>query len=241
MIPYWRVPVGLLDKAITHALAQTADVTVLVAGDGEVPPTTVRHDRLVVGTFPTNLGAPATQQAMLWGSPFPWYAPHGADDWVDRDHVARLLAARADVVIPAAVWSHQLDGRTVIRRRSGVVEVGLFRTAVLRAVGGYGAQERCGQDSLFVSILLRTERCAFAAKPTYHKVARLGSLTTDPATKGGSPYRTEMRLRNQAVLAECARLGWQRDAIRAYRESLVPPELRTQLEDRAALVARWLT
>ena len=160
---------------------------------------------------------------------------------MDRDHVARLLAARADVVIPAAVWSHQFDGQTVVRHKSGVVEVGLFRTSVLKAIGGYGAQERCGQDSLFVSILLKTEGWAFAAKPTYHKVARLGSLTTDPETKGGSPYRTAMRLRNQAVLAECARLGWKREAIRAYRETLIPPELRVQVEDRAALVAQWLT
>lgn len=245
-IPYWGVPAEFIDRAARHAVAQTFDDTVvLIAGDGQVPPVSYRHDRLVVGTFPTNRGAPHTQQAMILGSPFAWYAPHGADDWVERDHIASLVAVRRPYGIAGSsrIWYHQDGKATIIMRSSRTyIEFGLFDTAILRAIGGYNAAEPCGQDSVLISVLLSTIGARLTRRPTYHKQHREDSLTHHPETRGGSPLRTGVRLRNREVLAECARIGWRdRAAIRAYRESLVTGQVRTELEDRVALVAKWLT
>jgi hypothetical protein len=245
-IPYWGVPGPLIDKAVRHALAQTfQDTVVLVAGDGQRPPVTVRHDRLVVGTFPTNMGAPATQQAMILGSPFAWYAPHGADDWTEPGHIASLVALRRPTaaVGSGSIW-YDIPGRTpqLFRSARTYIEFGMFDTRLLRSIGGYNAAEPCGQDSVLISVLVNTAGVRLTARPTYHKLHRDDSLTHHPDTRGGSPLRTGVRLRNREALAHCAAIGWRnRAAIRAYRESLVPAAIQTQLEDRAALVARWLS
>lgn len=237
-----RVPPELLEAAIRHALAQThRDTIVLVAGDGERPAVSFTHDRLVVGTFPAHRGAPFTQQAMLLGSPFSHYAPHGADDWTEPDHVATLLGLRRPAAGSGVIWFHQGAASSVHRSPRTWIEFGVFETTALRSVGGYNAAEPCGQDSVLTSILLQTHGVALSRRPTYHKNFRVGSLTHDPATRQGSPIREAVKVRNRAVLTRCAELGWRsRGAIRAYREGLVPPAIQTQLEDRAADVARWL-
>lgn len=241
-IPYFGVPAELVDKAVRHALAQThRDTVVLVAGDGQVPPVSIRDDRLVVGTFPRNRGAPCTQQAMILGSPFAWYAPHGADDWTEPNHVASLLALRSQVNGSGLIWYHQPGRAQLFRSSRTYIEFGVLDTGLLRSIGGYNAAEPCGQDSVVISLLVHTAKVRLTDRPTYHKLHREDSLTHDPATRNGSPLRQGVKARNALVLAECARLGWQnREAIRRYRDSLVPPDLRGELEDRAALVAKWL-
>jgi len=241
-IPYYGVPSALIDKAVTCALRQiVTDHVVLVVGDGQVPPVTVRHDRLVVGSFPTNHGAPFVQQAMLLGSPFEWYAPHGADDWTERTHLASLAAMRHRATGSSQVWWHQPAVRPKLLRSSRTwIEFGLFRTDLLRAIGGYNPAEPCGQDSVVISLLLKTSGVRLTRTPTYHKVFRADSLTHHPDTKQGSPLRVAVKGRNRAVLLACERLGWKPDAIRAYRESLVPAGVQTDLEDAASLVAKWL-
>jgi hypothetical protein len=242
-IPYFGVPANMIDKAVVHALAQTHPNTiVLVAGDGQRPPVTVRDDRLVIGTFPTNRGTPFTQQAMIAGSPFEWYAPHGADDFTARDHIATLLATRAQAAGSSCIWWHEPQRPArILRSRRTWIEFGLFSTTLLRAIGGYGAQEPCGQDSVVTSILAQHPGVRLTTKPTYHKVFRADSLTHDPRTRQGSDIRVGVKARNRDVLLRCEAIGWRNHgAIRAYRESLVPPELRTELDDRAAMVAQWL-
>lgn len=244
-IPYFGVPAELIDRAARHAVDQTfADTVVLVAGDGQRPPVSYRHDRLVVGTFPTNRGAPHTQQAMILGSPFAWYAPHGADDWIDRHHISSLVALRRPSAAAGSsrIWYHQ-DGKEPIlmRSRRTYIEFGLFDTNLLRSLGGYNAAEPCGQDSVLISVLLMTVGVRLTERPTYHKQHREDSLTHHPDTRGGSPLRTGVRERNRAVLARCAEIGWRnRQKVREYRDSLVTGDAKTELEDRAALVAKWL-
>lgn len=236
------IPPGLLDKAVRHALAQTySNTVVLAAGDGVKPAISFTHERLVVGAFPVNRGAPFVQQAMLLGSPFPWYAPHGADDWIEPNHVASLLALKFPVAGSGVIYYHEGTRVRVIRSSRTYIEFGVLDAALLRSVGGYNAAEPCGQDSVLISVLLGTAGRRLTTKPTYHKLHRADSLTHHPDTRGGSPLRTGVRERNRVVLNECQRIGWRdRGAIRTYRESLVPPALGAELEDRAADVARWL-
>jgi hypothetical protein len=237
-----RIPGELLDKAVRHALAQTAEVVVMVIGDGNRPPVSVNDDRLIVRAFPEHRGAPFVQQAMILGSPFPHYAPHGADDWIEPNHIASLMALRFPVAGSGAIYYHEGSRIRVLRSSRTYIEFGVLDTALLRSIGGYNAAEPCGQDSVLISILLGTAGKRLTQRPTYHKLHREDSLTHHPDTRGGSPVRTGVRLRNHEILAECERIGWKhRGRIRAYRDSLVPPELRTELEDRAALVAKWLS
>src|SRR3990167_1111138 len=241
-IPYWNVPGELIDKAARHALAQTAETVVLVVGDGQKPPVSFTHDRLVVRRFPEHRGAPFDQQAMILGSPFPWYAPHGADDWIEPNHVASLLALRFPVAGSGSIFYHEGSRVRVLRSSRTYVEFGVLDTALLRSIGGYNAAEPCGQDSVLISVLLGSAGKRLTRNPTYHKLHRADSLTHHPDTRGGSLLRTGVRVRNRVILAECQRIGWsKRPAIKAYRDSLVPASLRAELDDRAADVARWLT
>lgn len=241
-IPYYGVPAELIDKAAKHALNQTVDCVVLIVGDGQKPPVSVRDDRLVVGTLPRNHGAPFTQQAMLLGSPFEWYAPHGADDFIAHEHLSTLLALRHPACGSSIIWYHDGSKARLLRSTRTWIEFGLFRTDTLRSIGGYGAQEPCGQDSLFSSILLQTDGVRLTRKPTYHKVFRSDSLTHAPGTRQGSAVRLGVKERNREVFLGCQRLGWRnREAIRAYRSGLLSDPLRSELEDSTALIARWLT
>lgn len=239
-IPYYGVAADLLEVAVVHALAQTADVVVLVAGDGQRPPITLRHDRLVVGTFATNRGTPFTQQAMLLGSPFDHYAPHGADDWIDSDHIATLLGASSRAAGSRSILFHTGDEAQVLTSPRTWIEFGAFRSDRLRAVGGYNPMERAGQDSVLTAILLKTGGVALTNRPTYHKRNRPDSLTHHPDTRQGSPFRVAIKERNRIVLRECERLGWHPALIRRYREGLVGTDTRIELEYASRQVARWL-
>jgi hypothetical protein len=241
-IPYFGVQGELVDKAVRHALAQTAETIVLVVGDGQRPPISFMHDRLVVGTFPEHRGAPFVQQAMILGSPFQWYAPHGADDWIEPDHVASLLALRAPVNGSGRIFYHERGKVRILASPRTFIEFGCIDTGLLRAVGGYNAGEPCGQDSVLITVLTQSARVRLSRRPTYHKLHRADSLTHDPKTRGGSPLRTAVRVRNRKAILEMRRIGYRnRERIRAFRESLVPAAIRAELEDRAALVARWLS
>lgn len=234
------IPPELLDKAVTHALAQDTDVVVLVAGDGEQPPVSVRDDRLVVGKLTGHHGAPFVQQAMLLGSPFPWYAPHGADDWIEPNHVSSLLALRGEINGSGLIWYHGPKRVELLRSPRTWIEFGVMGTEALRSIGGYNPAEPFGQDSVLISVALRTRKVRLSRRPTYHKQWRAESLTHDPATRGGSPSRTAVRARNREVLLECGRRGWRPAAVRQFRESIVPADVRKALERSSALVAKWL-
>ena len=242
-IPYFRCE-PYIDEAVGHVLAQTyTDLVCLVAGDGEVPVTKHRDDRLVLCAWHVNRGAPFTQQAMLLGSPFAWYAPHGADDWADPEYLERLMLRGAPAVGSRSLWFHYDDGTTVRRDNDpAYVEFGVFSRDLLRSVGGYGVDRVCGQDTLlFEQLVPHLVPMAWSDEPGYHKRMRDGSLTHNPDTGFGSAYRQEVVWHNAEVAAMCARIGFDDVAtIRTYRETLVPIGLRDELQDRADDVARAL-
>lgn len=242
-VPYFRAG-PFIDEAVRNVLAQTyRDLVCLVAGDGEVPPVTIRDDRLVVMAFPTNEGAPHTQQAMLMGSPFGWYAAHGADDWTDPEYLERLMALGTEANASRALWLHHETGVERRENDPAYVEFGVFSADLLRAVGGYGVEKRCGMDTLlYEDILPRVAPIAWCDEPAYHKRMRADSLTHAPDTGFGTPYRNGVVAHNAEVRERCAQIGWaDAPAIRAYRASLVPRELRGVLDDRTAAVQAALS
>lgn len=232
-IPYWGCP-DLVDRAVRSVLAQTVrDISVVVIGDGEEPPLAGLHDgRLEVYTLPANRGTYFAHQLVLHASPRRWFAPVDADDWVEPNHLERLLARGAEAVVPGALWYHDARrGADPVRqgRRAGW-HVGLFGTDRLRAIGGYEPDARLSQDLHTLRILALAGPVERIHEPTYHRWKRAGSLTTHPATNLSSEARQRARARNRATLAAC-RVRRRPDRIRAYRESLVALDLRAELAE----------
>src|ERR1019366_9049646 len=112
------------------------DVRVIVIGDGENPPLSGIGDaRLQVYNLPANRGAYFALQLALLASPYPWFAPFGADDWAEPDHLERLAAVaartQAESISTGAVFTN--SGEVHL----GLYEVGLFARSRITAIGGY--------------------------------------------------------------------------------------------------------
>jgi hypothetical protein len=249
-IPYWRCG-PWIERAVRSVLAQThRDLVCAVIGDGEAPPLDgIRDDRLVVYSYPTNRGAYFAQDVAIWASPFEWYAPVAADDWVDPDHIESLLAHEADVACGALRYhnehfcpgdpEHAACRGTVVRK---AYEVGIYRTERYREIGAHNPGERLGQDSLTLKVMRIVAPVGASTVPTYNRLGRAGSLCTDPATDIRSPARTEMRRRNRAIVARCediaasppvrANRPAKAARVRTFRDGLVPPALAAELAER---------
>lgn len=235
-MPYYGCP-ELLERAVRSVLRQTVrDLALIVVGDGEEPPIRVRDNRLTVMTLPWNRGPYFAQQVILEASPFEWYAPHGADDWSDPDHLQRLVVTGGPAVVTGAVWFHR--GQNV-RIHHAPYEVGLFSRDRLLALGGHNAAERLGQDTLLMRLLRLTGPVRTTSHPTYHRVRRQGSLMTDPDTRPGSKARNDVRVRNRAVFRKATELR-DPELIRAWRHQRVPGLIRDEVAEQAARLREML-
>lgn len=236
-IPYYGCP-ELVGRAVASALCQTVrDIAVIVVGDGEDPPLRgIRDDRLIVMTLPGNRGPYFAQQVILEASPFLWYAPHGADDWSEPDHLERLVATGGSAIVTGAVWFHH--GR-IVRIHRAPYEVGLFSRQRLLGIGGHNPAERLGQDTLLMRLLRLTGPVRTTTEPTYHRVKRPGSLMTHPSTRPGSRARNEVRARNRVVFRTARDLGTP-DAIRTWRQSRVPPAITAEVAEQSDRLRRML-
>jgi glycosyltransferase involved in cell wall biosynthesis len=232
-IAYYGVP-DLIERAVRSVLAQThTDLELLVIGDGQEPPALdVADARLHVHTTARNRGPYFCQAVALAASPHEWYATVGADDWVEPDHLERLLAANASAVIPAYIWNDEH------REQAWLSETGITATERLRDIGGFNASERIGQDSLNARLLRDHGGILKTRKATYHRVTRDGSLTTAPETGIGSPARLAVRSRNHNVLRATRRMSVPE--VRAYREALVPKRIRDEVAAEAERLAESL-
>ena len=241
-IPYWHTAEAFIDEAVASVLASRHDDLVcLVAGDGAAPPVTVRDERLRVVTFPTNEGAPATQQAMLLGSPFEWYAPMGADDRIDPSYLETLLALGGLANASWCLWQFDASSSWTSRDYPGNpahTEFGVFDAELLRSVGGYGASRRCGQDTLlYLQLLPNLVEIRRTEMALYWKRDHPASLTHAPETTFGSPLRNEVFAHNAEVADTIARWGYGDLArIRQFREWLLGPELREVMAQRVEMV-----
>lgn len=236
-VPYFGVP-ELVGRCVQSILGQThRDIAVVVVGDGERPPVSFADSRLEVYTLPDNHGPYFAQMVALTASPFDRYAPVGADDWLEPDHLERLVAVGGEAVVTGAVWFHNLAGGVSIHE--GNYEVGLFDRDRLLSIGGHNPNERVGQDSLLIHLLRTTGDLRATHHPTYHRIKRPDSLMTSPLTGKGTPYRNDVRRRNRIVLADCKALGTE-ERIRAYRERLVPAHIRNELLEHAARLSERL-
>jgi hypothetical protein len=118
-------------------------------------------------------------------------------------------------------------------------EVGIYRVERYREIGAHNPDERIGQDSLTLKVMRLVAPVGATEIPTYHRLGREGSLSTDPSTNRRSPARFAMRRRNREIVARCEDLRTA-ERIRAYRESLVPAQIQAALDAQIALVSGQL-
>jgi glycosyltransferase involved in cell wall biosynthesis len=236
-VTYYEPCREYVERAVRSVLAQThRDLVCVVIGDGAEPPLAgIRDERLIVHSYPENRGAYFAQDVAILASPFEWYAPVAADDWVDPDHIARHVELNADMAC-GALWYHNdhYPEGIVVRK---AYEVGMYRTKRYLEIGAHNPAERLGQDSLTLKVMRIVRPVGATSHPTYHRLGRAGSLSTHPATRRDSPARQQMRRRNRAIVARCLRIAammpnLERRAarIREYRATLVPAPIRAALE-----------
>lgn len=232
---YFGVP-ELVERAVRSVLdSRHRDLHLLVIGDGQGPPLAgIRDDRLDVYTLPENRGTFFGHQLALRANPHRWHALVDADDWIDEDHLSRLMAiaktGATAISAPAVRWHHGDDPEGTVHVGSYIV--GMFRRWRLTEIGGFNPAERMGQDTLTLRLLRLVGRVAEGSvdEPTYHRLRRPDSLTTAPETRIGSVERNAMRVRNRAVFTTCQRLR-SAAAIAAYRTSIVPPRTADELAE----------
>jgi hypothetical protein len=228
-MPYYGVP-DLVERAVRSVLAQTErDIHLVVVGDGEEPPLRrIRDTRLDVFTMRTNRGAYFCHQLVLNASPHEWWSPHDADDWTERDHLERLRSKRGTAIVSGAIWFHTREG--VKKHHVATYWIGLYARERLLSFGGFNPSVRVGQDSLTLHMLRLSGSVARTSVPTYHRVKREGSLTTDPLTNMQSTYRRSVRSQNRRIVAACKGLP-DLAAVRRYREGLVPLDVREAMDE----------
>jgi len=245
-MPYWGCP-QYVERAVRSVLAQThRDLRLVVVGDGEEPPLDIDDERLTVYNLPENHGAYFAFQLILEASPDEWHAPHGADDWTEPDHLKRLLALGKDAVAVQTSWYHdarkEADPEGVLNGhgRRGL-HVGIFRSERLRAIGGYDPSTRLSQDTHVMRLLDLTGgyHRYYSEQPTYHRWKWAGSLTTAPATDLSSPARLAARAYNWPIFEHCIKLRHPH-LIREYRDSLVPAEIRAELDHHVGVLSSRL-
>ena len=233
-IPFYEPTRDLVEKSVRSVLAQThRDLVCVVVGDGSEPPLAISDSRLIVHSYPVNRGAYFAQDVAIWASPHEWYAPVASDDWVDPEHIDKLLAYNADTACGALYYhnDHYPDG-IVIRK---LYEVGIYRTRRFHEIGAHNPNERIGQDSLTIKVMRIVAPVGASSEPTYHRFGRQGSLSTHPDTNKHAPARIEMRQRNRQIVARCERLR-SPDRIKAYRQTWIPDDVQAALDEQVELL-----
>ena len=238
VIPYYNAA-EYIEQAVRSALEQTVAPQVVVIGDGQPVPLTFEHPRLTVYELPENHGTYFAIQLALLASPHRWFSVLGADDYLDPDHLERLIALGKPAVTMSSVSLSVNGGPERVYRSKGSFDVGVHDAAMLRSIGGYNPAERIGQDTLTMRLIRRTYGLTVSDCPTYHRRKRPDTLTTGTQYGHRSTARREMRARNRAVWVRCLHLHSRRE-IREYRASLVPTEVREALNVHAAALQMLL-
>lgn len=209
-MPYYGCA-ATVTRAVESVLSQShTDLTLVVVNDGDPEPpwpllADIDDPRLIRFELGGNRGRYFADAVVLQATDSPWFLVHDADDWCDADLVGSYLSTAIDQDADAVFGAHVIhrdDGRppAVLGFRDvlgpatdELADVAphqaLFRTDLLRGIGGYYGGLRIGFDTLLVNMVRMAGRVAYVETPLYHRVTREGSLTSSPETGFGSPAR----------------------------------------------------
>lgn len=203
-------------KAVETVLAQTHNnLRLIVINDGENPEMTwkpiadINDPRLTRFDLPTNHGRYYADAVTLKACQTKWLAIHDADDWSEPEWLAELVD-RANQTGALATFSPQhlhtgnrhkivpthpyAENQTPIPQLSEIAHhAGLYDVALLKSIGGHHPGFRVGYDTLLVNLIRLSTPIAVTSTPRYHRITRIGSLTTSAQTGFGSPARNEVK------------------------------------------------
>jgi glycosyltransferase involved in cell wall biosynthesis len=224
---------GYVRRAVLSVLAQTyRDLRVVVVndGDGDSPwgeLVDLSDPRLIRCELPQSHGPYFITEAVLGAGSSEYLLIQDADDWSEPDRISTLFDLLDSTGRGAANSGHYVDtvdpsgspreedltdrftrpiGTDFIDRTR---HHGLYKTGLLRSVGGYFGGFRVEYDRFIGNMLHLIGELDYTPRPLYHRSRRPGSLTLSSSTGHGSAYRADVHAKLEAmylaVLAESHR------------------------------------
>jgi glycosyltransferase involved in cell wall biosynthesis len=240
-----------LRRAVDSVLGQThANLQIVVINDGDEKEPwhlldDIQDDRLWRLSLPQNRGMYFTLEAALRATDCQYMLVQDSDDWSDPRRAELLLDNLAGTDYSASLSAQRLytseddDEGKLLRfaerlskppdadYRFVASHHGLYKTSVLRSIGGYYAGFRVEHDNFVVHVLHLLGRFGYVDEALYTRIKHPESLTRASTTGRGSPYRVHAR----ATYTEIYR--------RALEQSLADPSLaRASIRDDLAAVVR---
>lgn len=202
-------------------------VVVINDGDPETPWSVlwdITDPRLVRFTLSERRGPYFAMNVALAASPDPLFLVQDADDWSAPDRVMQLLGqlekdksnyaysmlaqfydAPTRSTLPPRLFSDPAHPIIDPSFRLRIPHHGLFRSHVLRSLGGYYGGFPFGYDELLTNLVLMTGRVSRAQGLLYWRRVRATSLTRSPITGMASSMRKAMRSQMGAIYEEVYR------------------------------------
>lgn len=232
-------------RAVDSILAQTfTDFVLVVVNDGGETPDLPEDPRLVMLQLDANRGRYYCDAVTLEACNTEWFTVHDADDWSEPhrfEHMLALATGREAVV--GGLLNYDL--RNSFRHPAPPLRKGdpnriqhlwhisaLYRTETLR--GLIAPSFRVGYDTLLANFLSIAADVAFDDALLYHRVRRMGSLTTDPKTNIRSPLRQREASQLLQMWKQISRRNPTLEHLRALVRQRVPEKIWQQVEADAA-------
>lgn len=221
-MPTYRKPMPMVREAVECVLANDAPLRLVIVSDAcplwdGLPDIT--DERVIRYELPENHGAFHASAVVLHAAKTPFWALHDSDDLTPPGRYDLLLSEIGDAdAIVTPVTQHNLDGTVVdkpvkpVRRGHGrsrhvaYSPAHIYRTQLLREVG-MPADIRVSLDSSMASLYWHRYSVKVAEGPPYIIRKTEGSLTMNPDTGHGSPYRDAVRRDVRARFREAVRTG----------------------------------
>lgn len=227
-------------RAADSILEQTfRDLVLVVVNDGGEQPDLPTDPRLVYFPLEQNRGRYYCDAVTLEACDTEWFTVHDADDWSEPSRYEHMLAlAGSHNVVTGGLLNY--DMRNSFRHPAPPLRRGdpnriqhlwhmsaLYRTETLR--GLIAPSFRVGYDTLLANFLSITADVAFDDALLYHRVRRMGSLTTDPRTNISSPLRRTEAAQLLAMWRSVSRRKPSLEHLKALVRQRVPEKVWQQV------------
>lgn len=243
-IPYYRNR-ATIRKAVESVLSQTYQHLVgVVVNDGDPDPPwkellNIRDPRLIQFELPNNEGRYFADAVAIDAINAPFFLMQDADDWSDPNRISvlldRLKSTNADAAISGMQKFLEIQGtlakwdtlrfpllKVPLTPKYGkrASHCGLFKTELLRSVGGYYAGFRYGYDTLLVNFLCMVGNVCYVDEVLYNALVRPESLSHSAETGMNSRSRRSVRTKLEWAYREAFQMYLKKERGEITNEQL---------------------
>jgi glycosyltransferase involved in cell wall biosynthesis len=250
------------------------DIRVIVMNDGDPNPpwpaiADIRDPRLWRVEFRESEGPYFAVAAALFASRSPFLLVQDADDWSEPDRISKLLRVLAENDVGAAISAERLhyekscmfphESLQPTRLEDFTWSImhpptrnmfftcqhhGLFRTDLLRRLGGYYGGFRVSYDLLMMRVMHLLGELSCTSEPLYNRLRRRGSLTTSPQTRVRGEYRESVEAQLREIYSSIVKV-YDKNApdatkIDALMHQFLPVEQWLRLQSYATAMAGFV-